>query len=158
MERPQSRKLKLVLALMSVVVLGAAPSCGSGDDVVRVLGHELGKLDDIAERVPRSRLPGPVTTTREAVQAEIDSMMAVLRGEANTPSAKQSANAACIASDFSEVTSMELAVNAALQQTNTPVGRRETVEKLARDLSQAKTSGDEAKIYAQVGICQWAGS
>lgn len=150
--------MKLVLALMSVVVLCAAPSCGAADDVVRVLGHQIGKVDDVAKGVPRSRLPGPVTTSREAVQAEIDSMLAVLKGEDNTPSAKQSANAACIASDASEATDMDSAVNVALRQTNTPLGRRETVKKLAEDLSRAKTSDDQAKVLAQAAICQWAGS
>ena len=85
-------------------------------------------------------------------------MLALLKGEGDTPSAKQSANAACIASDASEVIDMDSAVNAAVRQTNTPVGRRETVKKLAEDLSRAKTSGDQAKVLAQAAICQWAGS
>jgi hypothetical protein len=158
MQRSRARKWKLVLALASVVAVSAAPSCGATDDVVRVLGHEMGKLDDVAREVPKGRLPGAVTTTREAVQAEIDAMMAVLReGDDDTLSAKRSAAAACLASDLSEVNSLDSAVDFAIQRTDTPAGRRASVKSLATELSQAESSGDQAKILAGAAICQWAG-
>lgn len=146
-----------MLALFSVVTMCIAPSCGTADDVVRVLGHEMGEVDDVAKRVPKGGLPGTITPTREAVQAEIDAMMVVLNGD-DYPSAKQAANAACIASDASEINSMDSAVDFAIQQTNTPYGRRESVKGLAIKISQAKTSDDRAKVIAQAAICQWAGS
>lgn len=158
MERTRGWRVRLVLALTGVVLATAAPSCGAADDAVRVLGQEVAKVDDVARSVPRSRVPGAVTTTREAVQAEIDAMMAVLRGnEGDTPSAKQTARAACIASDLSDVDDMDTAVDVAIRQTNTSAGRRATVESLATDLSAARTSGDQAKVLAGAAICQWAG-
>ena len=158
MERTRGRRVRLVLALTGVVLVAAAPSCGAADDAVRVLGQKVARVDDVARRVPPSRVPVAVTTTREAVQVEIDAMMAVLRGnEGETPSAKQTAHAACLASDLGEVHGMDSAVDFAVQQTNTPAGRRATVKGLATDLSQAKTSGDQAKVLAGAAICQWAG-
>lgn len=150
-------KGKLVLALVSVGAVCAAPSCGAADDVIRVFGKEIGLVDDVAKGVPKSRLPGAVTTTGEAVQTEINSMMAVLKGETDAPSAKQSANAACIASDLGDINSMESAVDFAVQQTSTPYGRRRSVEELALELDRAESSGDQAQVLAAAAICRWAG-
>ncbi len=156
--RSRGRRSWWLLAhVLAVVLLTGAGSCGGAtDDVIRILGRNANRVDDVARDVPRSRLPGPVTATRDQIEAEITRLLAPVSQE-DPQSARQTTKAACIAEDALEVRSLDDAVQFGVQQTNTTAGRYSTVRALVTDFYLAESSGQQARVLAVAAICQWAG-
>lgn len=150
------RGARLVAAALGVSCLALA-GCGpeAAEGVVKVLGRNVGKVGEVAEHVPRGRLPGAVTVTREAVESEVVRLTAPVGRERETE-AKQDLEAACRAKDLMEVESTDDAVSFAIQQTGTPAGRYETVRSLATELDEADSTQQQSSILAVAAICQWA--
>ncbi|SDD97758.1 hypothetical protein [Auraticoccus monumenti] len=158
---PRGRAQQLAAVAVAVSLATGASACAVGDDAVRILGRQAGRLDDVAREVPASKLPrGRVTVTPSQVEQEVDQILApVLPVADEDPATAEWLTAvSCQAVDLLGVHTFEDAVSYAVQQSSTPIGYHTTVRALAENLSAAESSTDQAAVLAEAAICEWAGS